>query len=305
MTDFIIEKATKTNIRLRVLIEGLPKSGKTWTSLLLASFFPPLPGRGKGTAVIDTEHRSARKYSDVFNFDVLELKSYSPEIYVEAIHELEKRGYDRIIIDSLSHEWKGKDGALQQVDRAAKRSQSQNTFLPWADVTPRHDSVFETILDSPCDIFATLRVKTIYVVEQDLKGKAVPRRIGLSPIQRPDGAEYEFDVIGRMDMENTMVIEGRCPALHGQVIRKPGEYMARALMDWQTDTTRPTLGRADGPSDQAWAEWLALKERAHGVRVQYPNVNRTSISQTDLRLEYAQLQARVKVAESRVPARPQ
>ena len=36
-------------------------------------------------AVIDTEHGSASKYADEFQFDVLELESYHPQQYIDAV----------------------------------------------------------------------------------------------------------------------------------------------------------------------------------------------------------------------------
>jgi len=62
--NFIFEKATKTKCKLRMAIIGPSGCGKTYTSLLLAKEL------GKNIALIDTERGSARKYSDIFNFQV-------------------------------------------------------------------------------------------------------------------------------------------------------------------------------------------------------------------------------------------
>ena len=46
------------------------------------------------------------------------------------IRGLVSLGYRVLCIDSLSHFWMGKDGELDQVDRAARRMQTQNSFAP-------------------------------------------------------------------------------------------------------------------------------------------------------------------------------
>ena len=43
-----------------------------------------------------------------------------------------------------------------------------------------------------------MRTKVDYVVEADSKGKQVPKKIGLAPIQR-EGMDYEFTVVFDID----------------------------------------------------------------------------------------------------------
>jgi hypothetical protein len=48
-----------------------------------------------------------------------------------------------------------------------------------------------------------------------------------------DGIEYEFDVCGDMDQENTLVItKSRCPKLAGGVFPKPGKELAGVFKEW-------------------------------------------------------------------------
>ena len=131
----LFKKAVKSRSKLRLALIGPSGSGKTYSALAIAA------GLGSNIAVIDTEHGSASKYADLFNFDVLELGSYSPEKYVEALKAAAAAGYDVVVIDSLSHAWMGKDGALEMVDRAAARSKSGNSFGAWREVTPQHNEI--------------------------------------------------------------------------------------------------------------------------------------------------------------------
>lgn len=229
---FSFQKATKKSARLRMALIGVAGAGKTYTALSIAK------NLGERVAVIDTERGSASKYSSEFEFDVLELDSYSPKTYMEAIEAAEEAGYDVLIIDSLSHAWAGKNGALEMVDRGAKRSQSGNNFGAWRDVTPLHNAMVDTIISSRLHIIATMRAKTEYVQERDPKsGKTTVRKVGMAPVQR-DGLEYEFDVVADLDPDNNLIVgKTRCPQLSGVVVNKAGREIARTLKNWLTDGT--------------------------------------------------------------------
>lgn len=222
-------KATKRQARGRVSLIGPSGSGKTYTALSIAKH---LGGR---VALIDTERGSASKYANLFDFDTLILDSFHPERYIEAILAAEQAGYDILVIDSLSHAWSGKDGALELVDRAAKRDRSGNSFSAWREVTPLHNKLVDAMLACRCHLIATMRSKTEYVQEKDDRGKTVIRKVGLAPIQR-DGLEYEFDVVADLDIDNNLIVsKTRCPDLHGAVIPKAGQEIAETLRAWLTD----------------------------------------------------------------------
>ncbi|SKB01142.1 AAA domain-containing protein, partial [Caloramator quimbayensis] len=154
------QKATKKQAKARIGLIGPSGAGKTYTSLALAT------GLGKKIALIDTEHGSASKYADKFDFDVLELDNYNPQHYINAIKEAGKLGYDVLIIDSLSHAWAGTDGALELADKNSIKY-GGNKFAAWRDITPLHNKLIEAIISSPCHIIATMRAKTQYIQTQD------------------------------------------------------------------------------------------------------------------------------------------
>src|SRR5579883_3228848 len=151
----LFKPATKTKSKLRLALMGPSGSGKTYTALTVAKHL------GNKVAVIDSERGSASKCADVlqFDFDTCDLENHSPEVYIKCIKEAENAGYDVIVIDSLSHAWTGKDGALELVDKAAKRSQSGNSYTAWREVTPLHNSLIDAMLQSKCHIVATMRTK--------------------------------------------------------------------------------------------------------------------------------------------------
>lgn len=226
---FTFQKAQRAQRKARIGLIGPSGSGKTYTALTLAK---GLAGDGGRIAVIDTENNSAALYADEFEFSVLNLETFSPEVYVQAIRAAEQAGFDVIIIDSLSHAWMGKDGALEQVDKAARRYQG-NTYAAWRDVTPMHNALVEAMVRCKCHLIVTMRAKTEYVVEKDEKtGKSTPRKVGMAPIQR-DGLEYEFDIVADMDIDNNLIVsKTRYKPLTGAVINKPKPELGREILVW-------------------------------------------------------------------------
>lgn len=237
-------KATKKAAKARIAISAPSGGGKTFTALTIAS------GLGGKIAVIDTERGSASKYADRFSFDVCEPEEFSPASYVQAIKAAEAAGYDVLVIDSLTHAWSGKGGALEQVDNAAARSQG-NKFAAWRHVTPMHNALVDAMVSSKCHVIATMRSKTEWVIDEDDRGRKVPRKIGMAPVQR-DGMEYEFDIFGEMDQENTLIItKSRCEALSGAVIKKPGQEFAGTIKSWLEDGAAVEKVVAEAPAPKA------------------------------------------------------
>lgn len=226
------QKATKRQARLRMAIDGPSGAGKTYTALIAAFV---MAGEGGRVAVIDTERGSASKYADRFpEFDVLELTTFSPQTYTEAIKIAGESGYDVLVVDSLSHAWEGEGGALDQVDKMAARG-GGNSYTAWKDVTPMHRRMVDAILQSPCHVIATMRSKMEYVLEPDSKGRMVPRKVGLSPIQR-QGTEYEFDIVADMDINHKLVIsKSRAPVMDGLEEVKPNARWFAPLKGWLMD----------------------------------------------------------------------
>lgn len=228
--------ATKKRAKARVALEGPSGSGKTYTALRLAT------GLGERIALLDTEHGSASKYADLFTFDTLAISAYDPKTLIEALAAAGAGGYDVFVVDSLSHFWMGIDGMLEQVDRAAKRSAGGNTFGGWKEVTPVERRMLDAMLAFPGHLIVTMRTKTEWVIEENDRGKKVPRKLGMKAVQR-DGIEYEFDIVGDLDQENNLVIsKSRCASLSGSVIRQPDEELGRTIRAWLDD------GVEGGPS---------------------------------------------------------
>jgi hypothetical protein len=227
--NFQIKRATRRNTKLKMALIGIAGSGKTYSALNIAK------GLGDNVLVIDTEHGSASKYAE-FNFDTIELENFNPLHYVRCIEIAQEQNYDVIILDSLSHAWTGKGGALEMVDQAGKRSQSGNSFGAWRNVTPLHNQLIDAIVGAKIHVIATMRAKTEHVQEKDERtGKTVVRKVGLAPVQR-DQMEYEFDIVGDITQEHELIVtKSRCSLIADQIIPQPGRQLAKVLLDWIND----------------------------------------------------------------------
>ncbi|WP_246046849.1 AAA family ATPase [Hyunsoonleella aestuarii] len=190
-------------------ISGASGFGKTYSALQLAY---GMTSDWSKIAVIDTENSSASLYSDLGNFNVLNLfPPYSPERYIEAIQTCEKANMDLIIIDSITHEWQGEGGCLQIHEKLGGR------FQDWAKVKPRHQNFIDAILRSKCHIITTTRRKTDYSLDVGSNGKSKVVKHGTKEITS-EGFEYELSVNFELINENHLckVSKDRTNLFHGK-----------------------------------------------------------------------------------------
>ena len=227
----MFQKAVKHESKLRLAFAGPSGSGKTYSALAVGTSL------GK-VAFVDTEHGSASKYADLFDFDVVNMHApYHPNKYVQAIQAAADAGYDVLILDSLSHAWNGAGGLLEIVEQASKKYKG-NTYAGWSEGTPLQNALIEAIVGADIHIIATMRSKQDYILVEK-NGRQMPQKVGMAPVQR-DGFEYEFDVFLDMDIENNAVVQKtRCPVLAGQVISKPGDQLASTLREWLSGAPAP------------------------------------------------------------------
>jgi hypothetical protein len=224
----MFRKATRQQSKLRMTIDGPAGSGKTFTGLRFATVL----ANGGRIALIDTERGSASKYVGEapdgipWDFDVLELTTFSPEKYTEAVLAAGRAGYQVLVIDSLSHAWEGVGGALEIKQRFGE------AWSAWRHVTPIHNRMVDAILQSPMHVITTMRSRMEYVQEIDQNGKIVIRKVGLSPVQRP-GMEYEWDIVCDIDWAHIMTVsKSRCTAVADMIVEKPGPEFMGPVIEW-------------------------------------------------------------------------
>lgn len=201
MIDF--SAVTRAKSKARIAVTGPSGAGKTLSSLYLGY---GIAGDWGKVALIDTEHERGRFYaqrSDLGTGSFLYAPltpPYSPDRYAEYVQSAAKAvGEDGVIvIDSFSHAWDNEGGVLDIKSQIAQRS-NKNDYSAWDEAGKIQNKLVNTILSVPCHTIVTMRTKMAYAMEVNEKGKTVPVKIGLAPVQR-DNTEYEFDIcfqIGR------------------------------------------------------------------------------------------------------------
>ena len=229
------KQAERTQLYLRCALFGPSGSGKTMTALRMAKGIASkmnLP-----FAVIDTEARSASKYSDRIPFDVDNLERKTVDHYIDSMKEAAKSGYKVLVIDSLSHAWRE---LTDEVDRLAEKSTSKNTFSPWAKVNPKQKRFIDAILNYPGHIIATMRSSTEWIIGENKNGKSIPEKIGLKP-EQGKGIEFEFDLLIEMNQKHEATItKDRTGKFQDEVIDKPGEDFGGVLYSWLSEGTKPS-----------------------------------------------------------------
>ena len=157
--------------------------------------------------IIDTENASGSLYvqKDVAQIRIGEYNTiiltppYTAQSYIDAIRVAENANMEVIIIDSLTHAWSGEGGALDKQAKIAARS--GNSYTAWREITPEHNRLVDTMLQSNAHIIADIRAKTDYEQTKDDRGKTVVKNVGLAPVFR-DGIEYEFTLCLMLDADH-------------------------------------------------------------------------------------------------------
>lgn len=222
----MFKKAERKQAKLRLALSGPSGSGKTTGALLIAK------GIGGKIAVLDTERGSASLYADLCDFDVVELcPPYTPENYINIIHEAERAGYTTLVVDSITHEWNGQGGILEIVDSVARSKLKGNSYAAWNEGTPRHQKFIDAMLASSMHIIATMRSKTVYVETEKANGRKAMEKQGTAPQQR-DGLEYEFTAVLDLNVDGHFAnaSKDRTNLFSDPIVI--GEDTGRKLLDW-------------------------------------------------------------------------
>jgi len=229
----MIRKASRKHRYLKIGIGGISGSGKTLGALKMAY---GITGDWEKIVIIDSENNSADLYAHLGPYDVLPLEDKSPAGYINAFQEIERAGnYDVMIVDSLSHEYIAPGGILDMADKIASTSKSGNTFQAWGKVTPLHTEWVDYLLNIKMHVIGTLRKKSDYVIEQNDRGKAAPRKVGLKTVQK-EGLSYEFDVLLDISANHLCSVEkDRTSLFDGKMAFDLTEKVGEALRNWANE----------------------------------------------------------------------
>jgi len=220
-----LQQTRRHNVKLRLGISGASGFGKTYSALRLAY---GMTNDWTKIAVIDTENSSASLYSNLGNYNVLELSApFSPERYIEAIDVCEKANIEVIIIDSITHEWQGEGGCLQIHENLGGR------FQDWGSVKPRHQKFIDRILGSSSHVITTARRKIEYSLDVGSNGKSKVIKHGTKEITS-EGFEYELSVNFELINENHLckVSKDRTNLFSGKPEFVISPNIGRQLINW-------------------------------------------------------------------------
>lgn len=233
------QKAQRFSTNPTIAITGPTGSGKTYSALRLASGISK--AMGKPFALIDTENGSASLYSDVFEFDTLNIKPpFTTEKYIEAIKTAEKAGYCALVVDSITHAWAGEGGLLEQKAQLDARPGS-NHWTNWGPIKTKDQKFKNAYLHSSIPFFiATMRSKMEYAQTEN-NGKKKVEKQGMAPVQS-DGIEYEFSIVLDVAMNHEAeVSKDRTGIFAKDPIFQVNESVGEQLVSWRNS------GKAKAP----------------------------------------------------------
>lgn len=173
----VFSKATRENVGLWVNLIGGTGSGKSFSSMRIASGM----SAGKPFAVIDTENRRALHYADQFQFDHAELRApFRPDSYSEAIQAADKAGYPVIVVDSGSHVWAGDGGMLDWQEEELNRMAGDDygkrervKMSAWIRPKMAHKHMVSKLLQVKAHLILCLRAEKKIEMVKDRNGKMV------------------------------------------------------------------------------------------------------------------------------------
>ena len=227
MSDlFEFEEMDKAESKLSVGIYGASGSGKTTAALKLAmgirdQLYPDQSLKDIGL-FIDTERRSSTKSvgrnigGEVL--EPMELFAFEPPFDIMRLAKLIEYAVNTkkkqiIVIDSYTAFWSGMDGILENVaELDVKLGDQKKMYGAWSerDIITKKNILKNLMTNSGAHIIICFRAKTEYVIEENSRGKKVPKAIGVKEDMQQD-VRYEFDSVLYLDKDthNVEVVKDR------------------------------------------------------------------------------------------------
>lgn len=227
MSVIQIRKAERSGARLVLGLSGVSGSGKTYTGLQIA--YGLANGDGSKVGFLDTENRRGSLYAsdDTYRtvaqhmgmqtapepFLIGDLYApFSPERYIQALHEFQKTGVEVLVVDSITHEWEGTGGCEEIATITNSR------MADWKKAKAEHKRFMNALLQTDMHIIVCIRARE----KMDFTDPKKPRSLGIQPIQEKN---FMFEMTTSLMLWN----EGTAQ----QILKCPKEL-------------QPILGRGEG-----------------------------------------------------------
>ncbi len=203
-----IERAVREKTYTLTSIAGPSGSGKTYSALLYAR---GLVGPEGKIGFIDTENKRSRFYADVAGgFDVIDLDPpFTSGRYIEAIKAFEKAGYPAIVVDSISHEWEGSGGVLEQAEAIEERTNRAGLHC-WQKPKAGHKKLMNELLQTRAHLIFCCRVKEKVVQVKGQNGKTEIVNEGFVVVQEKSFI-YEMTVSMMLEEGTHVPLLQKCP----------------------------------------------------------------------------------------------
>lgn len=173
-----IKKAQREAVPVLVGLAGYSGSGKTFSALLLAA---GLAGEGGKIGLIDTDNKRASMYATdpkikaaiPQGYDVADMTDpYTPARFLEYARAFEAKGYDVLVIDTISHEYEGA-GGMEDMAATSKTK--------WLAPKMQHKKMMNGLMALNMHIIFSIRAREkVKVTEVD--GKPSYESLGIQPI---------------------------------------------------------------------------------------------------------------------------
>lgn len=189
----VFEPMLRKKFPVLISLFGFSGCGKTLSAIKIAQ------GLGGKSILLDTEAGRGRVYADdAHGFDYAELTPpFTPERYISAIKQIERAGYDNLVLDSGSHEWDGLGGMLDIAENNVTAAGNAKKGLgKWA-VKHRHKAFMNTLMSGRLNVIISLRAKDLYTQSKDSRGNEVITRAGFVPLQERN---FNYDMLIQLPM---------------------------------------------------------------------------------------------------------
>lgn len=204
------EEAKREATPVVISVAGRSGSGKTYSSLLLAR---GLAGPTGKVGVIDSENKRSRMYADdpaIGGFVVSDLyPPYTSDAYIRQIDEAEKTGVDVLVIDSMSHEWTGIGGAIEQADAINAKSRKPGPTA-WIKPKVNHRRLVNRLLAAQCHVICCLRAEHKMIAYMDNGEQKFAESEHLIPEQEKRFI-YEMTLSATLDNVTHLPVFTKCP----------------------------------------------------------------------------------------------
>lgn len=231
-----IREAQRENARLVVGLVSTSGDGKTWTALQLAYGLANF--NAKKVGLLDAENRRGSLYSDCLQkstrptterFLIGDLHApFTPQRYIDSIHEFQATGIEVLIIDSTSHEWEG-TGGCQEIAEAG------NPKIPnWNLAKKEHKRFMNAMLQCDMHIIVCVRAREKTKPEK-IDGKLQFVEMGLQPIQEKN---FMFEMTASLLLQERGTQQKilKCPDQLLNILGRGNNYITsddgKALRDW-------------------------------------------------------------------------